>query len=206
MINHDLKHRILEISKKLHLAHIGSCLSILPILEEIYSKKNIEDKVILDGAHSHLAHLVVKEAHEKEIGNILLIDNVQVDSIAEQVIRMFGIHCDIRAGCDASGGSLGHAGGISIGLSIANRHRKVYTIFTDGSISEGSFYEVMRIRNKLKLTNMKCYFNINGYTAVEKIDKKEIVKRIICLCPDAEIRLTTNGKGFEGVAGHYKQL
>ena len=52
------KEKILKISKKLGLTHISSCLSVLPLLEEIYAKKKPTDKVQLCGAHSHLAHLL----------------------------------------------------------------------------------------------------------------------------------------------------
>jgi transketolase N-terminal domain/subunit len=54
------KDRIIQISKKLDLSHIGSNLSCLPVLEAIYKEKKPEDIVILDNAHAHLAHLVVR--------------------------------------------------------------------------------------------------------------------------------------------------
>ena len=194
MNNLKLKKRILEISKKLGLSHIGSCLSVLPILEEIYAKKKRKDIVLMDNGHASLAHYVVLES----LGG----------KNAEEMFHKHGVHAnrDVENGLYASNGSLGHNGGISIGLSLANRNRICYTIFSDGSIQEGTFYEVCRIRNELKLFNMKCYFNINGFTAVSKIDKDELVKKIKFLCPDANIRLTFNGEGFDGVQGHYKKL
>src|SRR3990167_9455273 len=103
-----MQKRILEISKKLGLSHVGSCTSVSSILEEIYEKKKPQDKVILSGAHAHLAHLVAKEKYEglKNIEELIKID----------------IHCNRESGCDVSGGSLAHSG-IAIGLALANRNR-----------------------------------------------------------------------------------
>src|SRR3990167_8519153 len=93
MATETLRERAIEISVKMKLSHVGSVLSALPIIEEIYAKKKPEDKVVLDAGHSHVAHLVVKES-------LGFLD-------AEKELSEFGIHCDRRAGCDASTGSLG---------------------------------------------------------------------------------------------------
>src|SRR3990167_2198090 len=135
-------NRILEISKKLKLSHIGSCTSVAPILEEIYKNKRPEDKVMLSGAHSHLAHLVAKEKYEG-------LKNI------EELIKK-DIHCNRESGCDVSGGSLAHSG-IAIGLALANRNRDIHLVMTDGSLNEGEEWEVFRIRKDLNLTNLKIY-------------------------------------------------
>ena len=80
-----MKERILEISKKHGLTHISSCLTVLPIIKEIYETKKPEDLVVLDNAHAHLAHLLFTHPGEEE--NYL----------------KYGIHCDRQAGCDVSG-------------------------------------------------------------------------------------------------------
>lgn len=183
------KTKILAISKKLGLSHIGSCLSVLPVLEEIYSKKKDGDFVLMDNAHAHLAHLLFTNPKH-----------------AEEMIEKYGIHCDRRAGCDANGGSLGHAGGIAIGLALAHKDKDVYVIFSDGSIQEGSNWEALRIMEELKLKNIKCYFNFNSYTALAKVDLKKLSSQVLSFCPDALIKYTDNGGGFEGVGGHYKKI
>ena len=184
-----IEKRIREISKKLHLTHIGSCISILPILKEIYENKKPNDKVILDNAHAHLAHL--------------LFINPQN---AETLIKQYGIHCDRRAGCDASGGSLGHGIGIGIGMALVNRKRKIYCIVSDGSMQEGSNWEALRIKQQLKLKNLIIYCNFNGYTASAEVDRDDLVRRMNIFCNDIHVRYTQNGEGLEGIAGHYKTL
>lgn len=186
-----MKKSILEISKKKKLAHIGSCLSVLPILEEIYKNKKPQDKVILSGAHSHLAHLHFLYKDTKKI---------------EEMLDKYGIHCDIRAGCDASGGSLGHGIGIGIGMALANPKIKVHVICTDGSLQEGSEWEAIRINRELKLKNLEIHVNMNGYTALAEIDQVTFLDRLWTFDFMIDVWRTNNGKGFSGVQGHYKVL
>ena len=169
-----MKDKILEISKKLGLIHIGSCLSVLPILEEVYATKNPQDKVILDGAHSHLAHLVVRYYMDRLwVG---ADDNLIYGKI-EDIIKEHGIHCDRQAGCDVTGGSLGHGIGIGIGLALADRKRTIYCITTDGALSEGSDWEALRIRKELGLYNLRIIVNMNGYTALSEVDNELVLDK-----------------------------
>lgn len=189
-----LEDRILEISKKRKLGHIGSCLSVLPILVDIYTHKQKEDIVILDNAHSHLAHLVVREYYE------------QLQRIVWRLAR-YGIHCDRKAGCDISGGSLGHGVGIAVGLAIVDRSRTVHCIVSDGSMQEGSNWEALRMKKSLGLKNLKIYCNFNGYSAMEEVDRLELECRMRSFCNDIEVYWTDNAlKELTGVKGHYKVL
>ncbi len=202
------KDKILQISKELGLSHIGSNISCLPILEEIYAKKKPEDIVILDNAHAHLAHLVVKEAFDPKAINYNKDDIKIIDRWIERIIKRLGIHCDRQMGCDASGGSLGHGIGIGIGYTIANPDRTVYVIVSDGSMMEGSNWEAIRITDKLELKNLVVYCNFNGYTAVADVDPDELYMRIHRASPKGYfiLRKTDNSEGFKGVQGHYKVL
>jgi len=188
-----LEDRILEISKKYKLPHIGSCLSVLPILVNIYNHRNCHDLIILDNAHAHVAHLVVKEEYE------------QLSNIEKRLIK-WGIHCERKAGCDATGGSLGHGIGIGIGLAIVDRCRTVHCIVSDGSMMEGSNWEALRIRDSLKLKNLKIYANFNGFTALDIVDRLTIEQRMRTFDQDIDFYWTDNGKGLQGIKGHYAIL
>jgi transketolase N-terminal domain/subunit len=180
--------RIIEISKKLGLSHISSCISVLPILEEIYRIKKSEDKVIMDNAHAHLAHLLFTNPGK-----------------AEELIKK-DIHCNRESGCDAMGGSLGHGIGIAIGMALTDRKRDVHCIVSDGSMMEGSNWEALRLKDELKLDNLKIYCNFNGYSAVAKVDGGKLYNRMKAFCSDVKVYLTDNTEGFEGVRGHYVKL
>lgn len=193
------RSEILNISKKLGLSHIGSCLSVLPILEEIYKIKKPQDKVILGNAHSHLAHLIVMYSY------IRGKPPENLTEVVETIIKKYGIHCDRRAGCDASGGSLGHGLGISIGYALANQKITIHCIVSDGEMMEGSNWEALRLIDSLKLKNIKIYCNFNGYSAVAEVNREKLVARMRQFT-QVKVYYTDNGKGFEGLAGHYKKI
>ena len=187
------KERILEISKKYGLSHIGSCVSVLPILEEIYQSKKPEDKVVLDNAHAHLAHMCVREAYEGYTGTE---EHTQKD-----------IHCNREAGCDASGGSLGHGIGIGIGMALANRDRDVHVIVSDGGAQEGSFFESLRIASELELNNLKIHLNCNGYGAYKEIPTVDLEKQISGFnFPIKVWRTNSNIGSIKGLNSHYQTL
>lgn len=186
------KKRILEISKKLGLAHIGSCLSCLPVLQEIYDKKKPGDIVLLDNAHAHLAHVMFTTSEDMQ----------------EEIIKIYGIHCDRDGYCDASGGSLGHALGIGIGYAIAYPNHSVYVIVSDGSMMEGSNWEALRIRQQLKLTNLKIYTVFNGHSAVAPIDGNDLMFKMenFSLGVGDIYYYFTDEEKCNSIEWHYKKL
>lgn len=166
---------------------------MLPVLEEIYAKKKAGDIVGLSGAHAHLAHLITRTP-------------LYADETVEELIKK-DIHCNREAGCDMSGGSLGHAVGTGLGYALADRSRDVYIVITDGSLQEGSEWEALALKKRLKVDSLKIYANFNGFTAVQEIDRDELSARLRAFCPDAEIRYTDNGiKELQGLNGHYDKL
>lgn len=195
----NLTNRILEISKKHGLSHLSSCISVLPILVDIYENKNPEDIVLLDNGHSSLSHYVVLEKYETRNfdGNIVPID-------AEELLVKHGIHAnrDVSNKLFSTNGSLGHNIGIGIGMAIADKSRNVHVVISDGSIHEGSNWEALRLLGYLNINNLFIYANFNGYTAVEEVNRIDLGRKLLAFCPEAKIYHTDNGK-FNGVAGHY---
>ena len=168
------KRRILDLSYKLKLSHIGSCLTILDILVEIYQQKKPNEKVVLDGGHAHLAHLVIREKYE-----------------GRKIREIHDIHCNTKDGCDVPTGSLGTGLGISVGLALADRAKNVYVVVTDGGMMEGSNWEALRIADELKLDNLKIYCNANGYAAYQKVDLDLLEARINLFNPRVKFVRTT---------------
>lgn len=159
--NKDLKRRIIEISYKLKLGHIGSCLTAVDIIEEIYKIKKPDEKFVLSAGHAHLAHLVVMEKYG-------LLPEVLSSAITnlEGILKWTGIHCDRQAGCDASTGSLGHGIGIAVGMALSDRFKNVYCLLSDGELAEGSVYEALQIAERQVLNhNLHVYINNNGWGA-----------------------------------------
>lgn len=186
-----MKERILEISKEHNLSHIGSCLSMSEVLEEIYQKKKPDDLVILDAGHAHIAHLVAREKYENK---------KMPDKITD-------IHCNSADGCDVSTGSLGLGITIAIGRALAKPKRDVYCVLSDGGLMEGSCWESVRLKTDLGIDNLKIYINANGFGALSEIDLDILEQRVLAFCPDARfVRTNSNFSGVSGLAAHYEKV
>jgi len=153
-----LKKRILDISYKHKLSHIGSCLTAVDIIEEIYKTKKEEDIFVLSCGHAGLALYVILE-------NIYGLD-------AEELFKKHGVHPNkcIEDKIYCSSGSLGHGLPIAIGMALANKERKIYCLISDGELAEGSIWESLRFINEQQINNIEIYVNINGYSAYKKVN------------------------------------
>jgi transketolase N-terminal domain/subunit len=186
-----MRERIIEISHQEGLSHVGSCISMAEVLEEIYEKKNPQDVVILDAGHSHLAHLVAEEKYNHKEIKLPLQD----------------IHCNTDDGCEVSTGSLGLGITVALGRAMADRTRDVYCITSDGACAEGTVWEALRIKTELQLNNLKVYVNLNGYGALGAIDTDWLEARLKAFDPTIQVRRTNSDfNGITGVDAHYKKI
>jgi transketolase len=192
----DLKKRILEIAYKNKLSHLGSYLSSLEIIEEIYKKKSLEDIFILSSGHAALALYVVLEAYEGKN--------------AEELLSKHGghPHRDEKNGIYCSTGSLGMGITVAVGRALANRKRKVYVLISDGESAEGSVWESLRFIYEQNIKNIEIYVNINGYAAYDKIDIEYLSNRLISFLPNINLRYTSvNQYPFlKGINAHYHAM
>jgi transketolase len=155
----ELERRILDISYKHKLSHIGSCLTSVGIIDVIYSKKKPVEKFVLSCGHAGLALYVVLEKY--------------FGTDPEIMIQKSGIHperLDFPEWIDCSTGSLGQGLPIALGMAMADRSKNVYCLISDGEITEGSIYEVMNIKSKYKVDNLIVYCNHNGWGAYDKTE------------------------------------
>lgn len=155
MTNSDLKKRIFDISFHHHLAHIGSCLTAVDIIEEIYQKKKPEEQFVLSSGHAALALYCVIEKHGGKN--------------AEDIFKHHGVHPDRCSDCSifVSTGSLGNGLPIAVGMALADRTKNVYCLISDGECAEGSIHEAARIASQYTLDNLHVYLNDNGWAAYQ---------------------------------------
>lgn len=159
MKNKDLKKRIIDISYKHKLSHLGSCLTAVDIIDDIYASmkpltfKSWDERFILSAGHAGLALYVVIEKY------------YGID--AEEIFEHHGVHPDRckQHYIHTSSGSLGQGLPIAVGVALANRKKKVHCLISDGECAEGSISEAVRIADNLKLENLNIYVNFNGYGA-----------------------------------------
>ena len=189
----NLKKRILEIAYKHKLSHLGSYLSAVGIIDEIYKSKNKEDIFILSSGHAALALYVALEKYEGKN--------------AEELFLKHGghPHRDEDNGIYCSTGSLGLGITVDVGRALADKNRKVHVLISDGESAEGSVWEALRFIQESNLTNIEVYVNVNGYAAYDKVDIKYLVDRLEVFLPSINIRYTNvNQYPFlRGLNAHY---
>ncbi len=189
----NLKLRILDIAYKHKIGHLGSYLTAVDIIDNIYFKKNKDDIFILSSGHAALALYVVLEKYESKN--------------AETLFNKHGGHphrCE-SDGIYCSTGSLGLGITVAIGRALANPTRKVYVLISDGEAAEGSVWESLRFIEENNIKNIEVYVNINGYTAYDKIDIQYLKKRLLAFMPRINI-VETNVNMYpflRGLNAHY---
>lgn len=189
------KERLLQISYENQLSHLGSTLTALPIIEDIYKLKKPNERFILSSGHAGLALYVVLES--LGLGS------------AERMLKEQGIHpdriCDTLGIIDCSTGSLGQGLPIATGMAFSDRSKNVYCLISDGECAEGSIWESLMVAEKYKLNNLKIYVNMNGFGAYDPIDVKRLAGRLLDMELDMRIYYTDVEQYpfLKGQSAHY---
>lgn len=175
-----LHKRIFDISYKYKLSHIGSCITAVDIIDEIYSIKKPDEPFILSSGHAGLALYCVIEKYGGRN--------------AEDIWRHHGTHPDRCIGCriDCSTGSLGQGLPIAVGMALADRKKNVYCLISDGECAEGSIWEALRIAKEQRLDNLKIHINWNGYAAYQETDLKDFMARSSGWAPNRDTKIHRN--------------
>ena len=191
-----LEKRIIEISYRNKLSHLGSALCTVNTLDQIYKIRKKDEPVILSNGHAGLALYVVLEKYG--YGN------------AEELWKKHGTHPnrDMEHGIYASTGSLGHGIGIAVGMALINPKRLVYVLLSDGECAEGSVWEALRIARDNRLENLRVAVIANGFSAYDKVDIDDLDTRIVNFYPTMVIRthLFSFPEYLQGLEAHYHVL
>lgn len=189
----DLKKRIVEIAYKHKLGHLGSYLSSVEIIDEIYSKMSKDDIFILSSGHASLAMYVCIEKY------------FSID--AEMLFLKHGghPHRDEEDKIYCSTGSLGLGLPIALGRALANPNRKVWVLISDGEAAEGSIWESLKTIQELNINNIEVFVNINGLCAYKEVDVDYMSTRLKAFLPQIELRYTTVEQYpfLKGLNAHY---
>lgn len=195
MLN-ELEKRIIDLSYKHKLSHIGSCLSTINYLDKTYKVKDKDEPFILSNGHAGLALYVVLEKYGYGDAEYLLAKN--------------GTHPDrcIEDGIWCSTGSLGMGLSVGVGMALADRKRNIYVFISDGECAEGSIWESLRIASDFKLTNLKIFCIGNGYSALSKVDLNKLDARLNAFYPVEVVRVDMSKypEWLQGLQGHYHIL
>ena len=165
-VQKENRRRIVELTYRHKLSHLGSTLSAVDSIDAIYNVIEPNEKFILSSGHAGLAQYVVLERHHK-------LD-------AEKILEHHGVHPDQCCQChlDCSTGSLGQGLPIAVGMALADRSKNVYCQVSDGEMAEGSIWEALRIAQEQELGNLKVVLNMNGYGAYDEINTRALTARV----------------------------
>lgn len=159
----ETRKKLLEISHQENLSHLGSCLSSIDIIDEVYKIKKRDEKFILSNGHAGIALYVILEKN---------------GFIKNKDIKTLYVHPDRNSkfGIDVSTGSLGQGLPIALGLAISDKNKNVYCLISDGECAEGSIWETLRIAKETKTHNLKIIVNYNGWGGYGKTSPSLIEK------------------------------
>lgn len=159
------RRRFIELAYKAGVSHLGSCLSVIDILEAIYQVKKQKEKFVLSNGHAAGALYVILERYG-------MLPQADLSALEVHPKR------DPKIGIDVSTGSLGQGLSIAVGLALAHRSKRVYCSISDGECAEGSVSEALRISVENNLTNLKIIINANGYSAYRTVEASYLIGMI----------------------------
>lgn len=164
--NKDLKKRIIEIAYKNKLSHLGSYLSCVDTIDQIFTIKQPEDIFILSNGHAALAQYVVLEKYHGHN--------------ADALFKKHGghPHLDEEQHIWCSTGSLGMGLSVAVGRALANPTRKVHVMLSDGECAEGVVWESLRYITDKNIQNIEVYVMYNGYGAYCEIPFQTFQARV----------------------------
>jgi transketolase N-terminal domain/subunit len=187
-----LEKRIIDISYRHKLTHLSSCLNTVNHVADIYDLKQPEEPFVLGNSHASLALFVVLEKHH-------LCD-------AEEMVDRHGTHAnrDMLHGVWVSGGSLGQAETVAVGLALADLKQRVWLVTSDGACMEGAVWEAFRIADS-KCTNLAATIIFNGFGAYGRIPKRHMFPEYPWVSV-SEVDQNKYPHWLQGLPGHYLTL
>jgi transketolase len=198
---YKIRKIIIEESKRAHVGHIGSALSIADIMAVLFesvlylpgTSNPARDRFILSKGHAALAlyaALCLKG----------LLTRDQLESYCCDG-SLLGVHPEHQLdGVDFSTGSLGHGLAFGAGVALAARlsgaaaHR-AFILVSDAECNEGSLWETVMFAAHHKLSNLVAIVDNNGQQALGK------TKEVIDLSPLGE-KWRAFGWNVHEVNGH----
>lgn len=186
-----IRSRILDISRRHGLSHLGSCFSCLPILARIY-EDHPDDVVILSNGHAGVALYCVLEA--------------AFGFDAEGLLARHGIHpCfDPEHHIYCSTGSLGMGLAVAAGYAMAGR--TVHCVLSDGECAEGMVWEVLRFLAEHADLSITVHVNANGWSAYRRINPIALQSQLEAVAPAVIFHPTSNCPFPDSLAAHYQKV
>jgi transketolase len=167
---HRIRQLIIEQSKRAHVGHIGSSLSIVEIITALYrdvlrvedTASPEHDRFILSKGHAALALYSALYLRG-------WITEEELNSYCGDASRL-GVHPEHALnGVDFSVGSLGQGLSFGAGSALAARlrgsSRRVFVLVSDAECNEGALWEAAMFAAHHRLSNLTAIVDLNGQQA-----------------------------------------
>lgn len=190
-----LQKRCVELSFHNKLTHVSSVLNTVSVIDTIYSSKLKEgDPFVLGNSHAALALFVV-------------LEKMGVCDAGEMICR-HGTHAcrDMDRGIWVSGGSLGQAETIAVGLALGNPKKTTWLVTSDGACMEGCIWEAMRIAEVQKVENLSVHIIYNGFGAYGPVNLRHVFSAVHTRATIHEVPTWEYPDWLQGLPGHYLTL
>jgi transketolase len=171
MTGRDLRRRVIEVSLKAGVGHIGSALSICDIVAVLFggtlrgpgTKDPDRDRFILSKGHAALALYCALE----KAG---LIMSAELETFCKDGTRL-GVHPEHGVpAIDVTTGSLGMGLSIGAGLALSATMKKsksrTYVLVSDAECNEGSHWEAVMFAAHHRLGSLTAIVDANGFQAM----------------------------------------
>jgi transketolase len=160
----EIRDKLVTISCRQKINHLGSCLSCVDILVVLYysilnlSESN-RDRFLLGKGHA--ANTLYAILNDLNIIQKKDLDNIANDGYLLDEHPVFGL----ADGIECTSGSLGHALSIGLGLALSAKIKKqefnAFVLMGDGEINEGTVWEAAMLAPIHKLNNLIAIIDYN---------------------------------------------
>ncbi len=149
---------ILKASYETQACHIGSALSCVEILVNLYWKILKKNDIFIFGKASGASALYC----------VLAERGIIKKSKVNEYLKKYPLASTEVKGVVHSVGSIGHALPVAVGMALGNRKRKVYVLLGDADIQEGTFWESCLFAKQHKIENLIIIIDRNKLQACGK--------------------------------------
>jgi transketolase len=194
----QIKRDVLTASFEAGACHIGSALSCVNILVDLFYNKKIHPKQFLFGKASGVG------AYYAILADLGFFNHTYI----AKYLREYPLPSKEVSGVRHSFGSVGHALPVACGLALADRKTDYYVLLSDGDCQEGATFEACLFAKQHHLGNLHVIVDNNGIQACGKTDDIlnmdtvwGFMKKTL---PSVEIVNTVKGEGVDFMENNYE--
>lgn len=166
-----IRRTVIDQSKRAHVGHIGSALSIADIMAALFAgpladvDPDDEDRhrLVLSKGHAVLALYGALHARGR-------LSQAELDTYCGDGSQLAGHPEHVLTGVDFSTGSLGHGlsigAGCALGARVQGSDRMTFVVMSDAECNEGSVWEAAMFAAHHRLSRLVAIIDVNGQQAL----------------------------------------